>query len=266
MATYATLSRLEAEEKRRKEGDEKRGQEIAELAKRVEALEGKPEPEPEPEPPPPEPTDYWKVLLEDAFPSMSGFVQGSDNTSKPIGEGEYCIFRLGTGSGRSELSINNGSEAQKWREGERFLLEGKLTVAPGFGWGGPGRHCTIVQFKGLESGDGSPQISLELGDYGQGPGLCVQDLNRSTNRNFLVVPDEQLIGDEVLVQLEVTVSKQKKGRYALRVDGKLVAEGVETNTLQTISAYGFIKLGIYAGSASAPRELKFRDVRLFAPA
>lgn len=224
-------------------------------------------------PPPPSeegPGGNWTSILVDHFPSLEGYISGSDNTSKPFGEGDSCVFRLGTSEGRSELSINNGSEQQKWREGERYLWEGKLTVPGGYGYGGTGsKHSTIWQFKGLESGAGSPHIALELLNYNnQGNGLYVQDNNYAGTAAYIykLLPADQIENQEILVQIEVLVSKEKRGRYVIWVDGKKVAEKTSTNTLQPISNYGFIKFGIYAGSAGASRELKVRDQKLSIPA
>lgn len=207
-----------------------------------------------------------ELILADAFPATTGFVIGGDNTVKPVTEGEYCKFSLGTGEGRDELSVNNGTSAQKWEEGESFYNSWKETVTAPYGYGGSGKHGTIWQLKGIEDfpaggGKPSPYVALELSNYGgNGNGLY---LIKEAATETKILSAAALENIEIHVQMWCLVSKSKAGKLLIKVNGTTVYEVSGWNTLEADSTWAFIKTGIYAGSASASRTRKIREFVLW---
>ena len=288
MATLESLKkRIEEEERRRKEVNIELQGEIDQLDAAVAALEGKvsglslsvsgllsrvtdlEEPAPE-EPPVPAPTPdpTWKTVFEDDFENgltdgLKGFVLGTDNDTKPTTSIDgKCAFTLNPGQGRSELSINSGTDAQKWTEGETLLIKETFYVPTGFPYGGPGSHCTIQQFRQNTSA-GSPLLSLELGDYGEGKGLYLHDKSKGDEYLFVTAVSPAL---PLRTELEIVTSRTGKGFYALGVDGTPSWSRTDISTIPPEASYAYIKTGLYRTPIQGTSQLKISDISVSVPA
>lgn len=274
------LKRLKAEEDRRKAGDATALGRIGELEARVSALEKAPVEPPPIEPPPVEspPSGWTKVFSSDFAHGLRGFVfnppiePGSDNETLPVCHPDgTCTIGLGPGQGRTELSINNGTDAQKWTEGERLLTKETFYVPVGFPYGGPGKHCTIQQFR-QSSPAGSPLLSLELGDYGKGNGLYLHDKTQGDEYRF-VLSATAIEGLRLVTELEIVTSRIGNGGYSLAcglatvlndVGGALTRNNV--NTIPPGASYAYIKTGLYRSPISSASEIVISDLSVSVPA
>lgn len=200
------------------------------------------EPPPPPPPPPEEPPSGWKLLYEDAFPTIPGpFVGGGDNQASAIHfNGDRAVIAL-TGE-RYEFSMYKAAHdsSKPWKPGDRYRFEGNVEYASNIKLGGAGHHTTIVQFlKGIgSSGGGSPTQSIEIGNYGAGEGFYLA--NRGSYTKLLTTR----AGQRYHVVVEVTDSTTK-GSYRVYVDGALVASA--DNAVTSQGAESIAKFGLYGG-------------------
>lgn len=260
MATTAAavLKRLEAEEERRKAGDVALRARADELEGRVSALE-----KPSPVPPEPPLATGWKVVFKDEFANgLDNFYLGSDNDTRPMSRGDgTCAFVLDGGQDRSELAVHT----PEWTEGQRLLIKQTFIVPKSFPYGGPGSHCTIQQFRQNTSA-GSPLLSLELGDYGEGNGLYLHD-KTITDQYIKAIDAPGLERLPLETAFEIGTSRTGNGYYKLSIFGR--PDQIDRHRINTIppeASYAYIKTGLYRAPIWMPSNITIRDFSLSVPA
>lgn len=255
--TYAPLSRLVAEEQRRREADEALRMRVTAVEERLAAQEAATEPPPAPE--------WWETVFKDDFAhGLSSFYLGTDNDTRPTTSADgTCTFYLPAGQDRSELAVHT----PEWREGDRLLIKETFIVPVGFPYGVPGAHCTIQQFRQNTSA-GSPLLSLELGDYGEGagPGLYLHDKTRDDEYRFaLAAPLFE--GVPLVTEFEILTSRSSRGSYALRIPQRgAVLSAVNINTIPPEASSAYIKTGLYRAPTTKVSSLVIRDFSVRVPA